>query len=168
MAITKESLLEGFDRVRLLIKEETDATSIDKTRVVHTKVWRELDRQVKRLRADTARLVKSKRKRSETAGGEPSLNGGFKKPVAISKTMAKFAGWDAGSLRSRIDVTKLVCDYIRTNNLQNPNDRRQIVCDKKLAKLLDYDPAKDDKPLTYFYLQRKLQQHFPKTTPPSS
>jgi chromatin remodeling complex protein RSC6 len=75
--------------------------------------------------------------------------------------MAKFTGWDQSELRSRVEVTKFICNYVKENNLQNPTDKRQIVSDKKLSKLLDYN-SKEEKPLTYFYLQTKLKSHFEK------
>jgi chromatin remodeling complex protein RSC6 len=81
------------------------------------------------------------------------------KPVKVSNDMAKFAGWDPVQLRSRIDATKYICQYIRDHNLQNPADRRQINPDEKLGKLLGYD-AKKEKPLTYYSIQQKIQQHF--------
>jgi chromatin remodeling complex protein RSC6 len=78
--------------------------------------------------------------------------------------MAKFTGWNHDELKSRVDVTKYICKYIRDNNLQNPEDRRQIIADKKLAKLLDFNPEKDDKPLTYYRIQTYMKKHF--TNPP--
>jgi len=57
-------------------------------------------------------------------------------------------------------VTKYICNYVKELDLQNPEDRRQILADKKLAKLLDYDREKDGEALTYFYLQKKIQPHF--------
>jgi chromatin remodeling complex protein RSC6 len=89
-----------------------------------------------------------------------SNGSGFMKPVKISKEMAKFTGWDGRELKSRVDVTKYLCNYIKNNDLQNEADRRQIKPDKKLAKLLNYDEKKDGCPLTYFYLQKKMQPHF--------
>ena len=82
------------------------------------------------------------------------------KPVKISVEMAKFTGWDKDELKSRVDVTKYLCQYIRDNNLQNPKDKRQILTDSKLQKLLRFDPKKETEPLTYFRLQTQLKSHF--------
>ena len=87
-------------------------------------------------------------------------NSGFLKPVQISKEMAKFTGWDASQLKSRVDVTKFLCNYIKENDLQNPKDRRQILADSKLSKLLKYDSKKETNPLTYFRIQSCLKEHF--------
>jgi chromatin remodeling complex protein RSC6 len=91
-----------------------------------------------------------------------NTNSGFLKPVKISKEMAKFTGWEANELRSRVDVTKMICDYIKKNNLQNPSDRRQIMADTKLSKLLNYDSKKDTEPLTYYRIQSFMKPHFVK------
>ena len=78
--------------------------------------------------------------------------------------MAKFTGWNVDEPKSRVDITKYICSYIKDNNLQNPEDRRQILADSKLSKLLRYDPKKETEPLTYFRIQSCLKSHFPKST----
>lgn len=35
----------------------------------------------------------------------------------------------------RTEVTKRIWIYIKENNLQNPNNRREILCDDKLEKI---------------------------------
>ena len=91
-----------------------------------------------------------------------NTNSGFLKPVQISSDMAKFTGWDPNELKSRVQVTKYLCNYIRENNLQNPNDKRQIIPDNKLSKLIKYDSKKETEPLRYYSLQRFLKPHFMK------
>ena len=113
---------------------------------------------LKQLKKDTARAMKQKRKNPNRAKNTSS---GFMKPVAISGEMSKFTGWGADELKSRVDVTKYICGYIRDNNLQNPDDRRQIVPDKKLQALLKLDKKSlKEEPLTYYSLQKKIQPHF--------
>ena len=88
-------------------------------------------------------------------------NGGFEKPVPISSELARFCHWSDEDLKSRVDVTKFICDYIAEHNLQNPDDRRQIRPDNKLKKLLGYDPKKQDV-LRYYTIQTCLKDrgHF--------
>ena len=38
-------------------------------------------------------------------------------------------------LCARTDVTKRVWAYIKAHDLQNPSDRREIICDETLEKL---------------------------------
>lgn len=39
----------------------------------------------------------------------------------------------------RTEVTKLMWKYIKEKDLQNPDNRREIVCDKKLKSLFNVD-----------------------------
>jgi len=122
------------------------------------KFLRSLNKNIKLLRNRTTRVMKQKKK----SGRTNNKNSGFLKPVPISKEMAKFTGWDQEQLRSRVEVTKYICDYISEHDLQNPEDRRQIKPDIKLQKLLGYNPKKITEPLRYYSLQTHLKRHFPK------
>jgi upstream activation factor subunit UAF30 len=153
---------ESVDQLFISFLERLDAECVqskeNKQRKVSARTWRSLAKEAKALHNQSLKLMK----KTKTTG---SSNGsGFMKPVRISKEMAKFTGWDVSEPKSRVDVTKFLCKYIKDNDLQNPEDRRQILADKKLAKLLNYDLAKDGVPLTYFYLQKKIQAHFAPST----
>ena len=123
------------------------------------KFLRSVNKNVKTLRTKTIRVMKQKPVKIKRLNDRNNTNSGFLKPVSISKEMCNFAGWGAEELHSRVDVTKLVCNYIKENNLQNPDDRRQITPDAKLKKLLNY---KNGEPLKYYTLQTYLKQHFTK------
>ena len=107
----------------------------------------------------TVKFTKQKRKTNRKAGEKS----GFMKPIQVSGELCKFTGWDENELHSRVDVTKFICNYIKTNNLQNPEDKRKIIPDKKLTKILNYNPKTDTDPVTYFRLQRMMKHHFTKT-----
>jgi len=157
---TKESVVEYFDELITSIEDEISRlreTPQNKTKGV--KFLRSLGKQLKSLRGQTTRVMKQRVRTNR----KNNNNSGFLKPVKISKDMAKFTGWDPEVLRSRVDVTKYVCNYIRENNLQNPTDRRQILADNKLSKLLKYDSKTSSEPLTYYRIQTHLKPHFIKT-----
>lgn len=163
--VNRDEVLQRFDSLLTSVETEIEGTTQNKTRMVPLKTFRNLAKDIKRLRTDTSRVMKGKKsipKENKNTG----TNSGFKKPVPVSKQMSKFANWDPNELKSRNDVTKYICNYIKENNLQNPNDRRQILADRKLAKLLDYNEATDLKPsgesqpLTYWYLQKKFSNIF--------
>ena len=59
--------------------------------------------------------------------------GGFQKPVGLSQELAKFMKCETAP---RTEVTKQIWVYIKEKNLQNPDDRREIVCDEVLEGLL--------------------------------
>ena len=158
--VDRESVFAAFDALQKQVEDEIDAvrSASDKSRVSGVRFLRSLNKSLKQLKKDTARAMKQKRKNPNRAKNTSS---GFMKPVAISGEMSKFTGWGADELKSRVDVTKYICGYIRDNNLQNPDDRRQIVPDKKLQALLKLDKKSlKEEPLTYYSLQKKIQPHF--------
>ena len=158
---TKESVAAGFEDLITVIDEEIERLRESQQKSKGIKFLRSLGKKVKTLRGHTLRVMKQKQKTNR----KNNTNSGFLTPVKISSEMAKFTGWKPEDLKSRVDVTKYLCNYIRENKLQNPEDRRQIVADKKLAKLLDYNEG--DKPLTYYRIQTYMKKHFtnPETPP---
>jgi chromatin remodeling complex protein RSC6 len=155
---TNETLDETFDDIIKQIDSEIENLRNGQSKIVGVKFLRSLNKKIKHLKLKTSRTVKQKTK--GVRKNVNNTNSGFLKPVKISKEMGKFTGWGQNDLHSRVDVTKYICKYIKDNNLQNPSDRRQIIADNKLSKLLNYDSSKDDKPLTYYRIQSYIKPHF--------
>ena len=61
---------------------------------------------------------------------------------------------------ARTEVTKYVTQYIKEQELQDPQNKRHIKPDKKLSKLLG---SSDEDDVTYFNLQKYMKHHFPKS-----
>lgn len=160
-APTKEGVATSFDELIQMIETEivTLRDSSNKTKGV--KFLRSLNKKLKSLKAQVAR-IKQRTSSKVVSSSTNGTNSGFLKPVKISSDMAKFTGWDPSELKSRVEVTKYLCNYIRENNLQNPNDKRQIIPDAKLSKLIKYDAKKEAEPLRYYSLQKFLKPHFTK------
>lgn len=59
--------------------------------------------------------------------------GGFAAPVVLSYELSQFMG---ERIVPRTQVTKRLWDYIKEHNLQNPNNRKEILCDEVLQKVL--------------------------------
>jgi chromatin remodeling complex protein RSC6 len=154
---TRESVLQSFEEIIKSIETEMESLREGDGKTKGVKFLRTIGKKIKILKNQSSRIIKDKR---VSAKKNTNNNSGFLKPVKISTEMAKFTGWDKDELRSRVAVTKYLCDYIRSNNLQNPKDKRQILADAKLQKLLKYDPKKETEPLTYFKLQSALKGHF--------
>ena len=154
--VTKESVQHDFDALETLVQNAITTLSAEgKPKFNDLRFARSVAKSLKALRADVNRVAKVKR-----ADKARPANSGFMKPVKISKKLAEFTGWDEGQLRSRVDVTKYICSYIKENKLQDTQDRRKILPDPKLTSLLGYDRKKDGKDLTYYYIQTKLKPHF--------
>lgn len=151
--VTREDLERSFDSLLALLDSEVETLrNDDKVKGRGVRFLRSVAKQVRQLKTDSLR-VSSKRVRRQTA--PRSTNSGFMKPVKISRDMQKFTGLKDDQLVSRVDVTKAICQYVKTNNLQNQADRRQFTPDDKLGKLLG-----THEPLTYYNLQKHIQHHF--------
>ena len=86
---------------------------------------------------------------------------GFAQPGPISKDLANFLDIDPDREIARTEVTKLITAYIKKHDLQNPEDRRQIICDDKLMALLNVGPSDD---VNFFNLQTLMKPHYLKKT----
>jgi upstream activation factor subunit UAF30 len=73
--------------------------------------------------------------------------GGFSKPCQLSSQLSEFIGCD---VLPRTEVVKRMWAYIKANDLQNPKDRREIICDATLEKVLKR------KKVTMFQLNKVL------------
>jgi len=159
---TRETVITAFDDLVEMVNTEINRLRESPVKTKGIKFLRSLNKSVKTLRGRTNRVMKQKQKNK--TGRKGNANSGFLKPVKISKDLAKFTGWDEEILRSRVEVTKYICNYIAEHDLQDPEDRRQIKPDAKLQKLLGFNPKKEKDPLKYCSIQTQLksQNHFPK------
>lgn len=153
---TRDSVEKEFDELVASIEEEIARLREAPSKSKGVKFLRSVNKRVKTLKNHALRISKQK-----TTVRRNNTNSGFLKPVQISKDLSKFTGWDHSQLRSRVDVTKFICNYIKEKNLQDPEDKRNIRVeqDPALKKLLKYDSA-EGKPLTYYSLQTYLKSHF--------
>jgi chromatin remodeling complex protein RSC6 len=81
---------------------------------------------------------------------------GAKKPNALQQPLQPSPELGAvvgsGTL-SRGEVVSKVWDYIKKNNLQNPQNKREIIADDKLRKVFGKDKV------TMFEMNKHLAQH---------
>lgn len=66
---------------------------------------------------------------SEEATPKRKATGGFQKPFNLSYALAELCGEQQ---LSRPQVVKKIWEHIKANNLQDPSDKRQIICDEKM------------------------------------
>jgi len=139
----------GSDQVitNLLEKVNSLATHLKAVQSSLKLLIKEYDRQKK--------IVEKVQKKKEKAKKSPS---GFAKPCKISDELCKFIGVASGTEMSRTDITRHINSYVKENNLNNPENRREFFPDKKLKAILN---VKDGEKVTYFVLQRLIAHHFP-------
>jgi len=87
------------------------------------------------------------------AGKGPSgkkVNPALMRPLQPSKELAAVVGSDP---LPRPEVVSKVWDYLKKNNLQNPQNKREIKADNKLEKVFG------KKTVTMFEMNKHLAQH---------
>jgi hypothetical protein len=103
-------------------------------------------------------VSKSERKRAN-ARTNPN---GFAKPALITDALCDFLSVPKGTEMSRTDVTRKINAYIKEHNLNKPENKRIILPDEKLRKILNVKPSEE---VSFFSLQRFLSPLFVKKTP---
>ncbi len=93
-------------------------------------------------------------KKAQSGKAAPASTGGKKpnalqKPLQPSKELAAVVG---SSPLPRGEVVSKVWEYIKKNNLQNPENRREILADNKLEPVFE-------KKVTMFEMNKHLAQH---------
>ncbi|HYD36859.1 MAG TPA: SWIB/MDM2 domain-containing protein [Allosphingosinicella sp.] len=83
-----------------------------------------------------------------TSGG--GARGGLSRPVTPSADLAAITGSDP---LPRSQVVSKMWDYIRKNNLQNPQNKREIIADDKLRKIFGSDRC------SMFEMNKHLSRH---------
>jgi chromatin remodeling complex protein RSC6 len=111
----------------------------------------------KTIAKDLKNASKSKKSKKSSTPNPNRQASGFVKPSAVSEDLLKFFGKEAGTMMSRVEVSKEITAYIEKNSLKDKDNGRQINPDAKLTKLLKVGAGEV---LTYFNLQRYLKIHF--------
>ena len=75
---------------------------------------------------------------------------GLQRPVTPSKELAEITGKDP---LPRSQMVKKVWDHIKANNLQNPQNKREIVADDKLRAVFGTDRV------SMFEMNKHLSRH---------
>ena len=84
------------------------------------------------------------------SGGSGKGGGGLQRPVTPSPELAAVVGSDP---LPRSQVVSKIWDHIRNNNLQNPENKREIVADDKLRKVFGTDRV------SMFEMNKHLSRH---------
>ncbi|KAE8711600.1 hypothetical protein F3Y22_tig00110283pilonHSYRG00069 [Hibiscus syriacus] len=98
---------------------------------------------------------KPKPKKSAAPPNETRATG-ILKATPVSPALGQFLGTQQAS---RADAVKQIWSYIKSKNLQNPDNKREIFCDEKLKTIFD---GKDK--IGFLEIGKMLTPHFVKTT----
>ena len=82
--------------------------------------------------------------------GEKKVNPALMKPLQPSKELAAVVG---SQPLPRSEAVSKVWDHIKKNNLQNPENKREIIADDKLKPVFGKDKV------TMFEMNKHLAQH---------
>ncbi|KAG7692150.1 hypothetical protein KL933_004927 [Ogataea haglerorum] len=102
------------------------------------------------LKKKDVHKVKKKARKSTPQEASASTSNPFTRGVLPSETLATFLG--SSEPIARTQVVKRIWDYVKANELQNPDDRREILCDDKLR------PVFGDK-VNMFTMNKVLAKH---------
>ena len=144
--IYSEDLTEQFQNVIDTINTFKSSMSALQTQIKY------LEKGVKRELHQVHKTIKKKK----TGNRKPS---GFATPSPISKDLCKFMGIEPNTQMARTAVTRYIIQYIRENNLQYAENKRIIIPDKELSKLLGVEND-NETVVTYFNIQKFMNKHF--------
>lgn len=88
---------------------------------------------------------------AKKSGGGGGGGGAFMKPMQPDEALGAVVGTEP---IPRTEVTKRIWDYIRSNNLQDPKDKRTIKADAKLKKVFN---GKDS--VSMFEMTKLVNEH---------
>lgn len=139
------------------VKFEGILTSLSSLRTHITMIQQQIRGLEKTINREQKTLRKESEKRKHRNGNKkPS---GFATPSKISDELCSFMSEPEGSEVARTEVTRFIIKYIKENDLQNPENRRIIVPNNELGKLLGIT---DNDEVNYFNLQKFMNKHFHK------
>lgn len=136
-----------------LINQFQEITSLMKTlqsnlNILKKEVLRERKEDKKKIEKTKAKKSKSNKQKKGT---------GFAAPSPISDDLSSFLGLPPSSSMARTEVTAKIYEYVKANNLQDAENKKNIIPDAALLKLFTPDPTK---PVTFFNIQTYLKEHF--------
>ena len=140
-----------------VVADNVLSTIIDKVNTLSAAI-KEIQTNLKVLSKEydkQQKIIEKAQKKRQNAKNSPS---GFAKPNKISDELCDFIGVPHGTEKSRTDITRLINAYVKEHNLNKPENKRFILPDDKLKKILNVG---DSEEINYFILQKLISHHFP-------
>ena len=159
-----EPAKSSVDQPSLLSQIESDFVALNGRLNDLRSLYVSITGEVKNLQKNITRHLKESSKRNRKRVVDPSKPprppSGFAKPSLISNALCDFLNKPEGTEMARTEVTKNLTQYIKQHSLQDQQNKRKILPDDKLRKLLNVG---DNDEVTYFNLQKYMKFHFPKS-----
>ena len=134
-------MVSELNALRQTIKEYKD---------IGDKLISEFNTMDKKLSKYLDKEINNINKKKEKISKKPK---GIAIPVHVSNELCKFMQQPIHTKISRTTATKFLMDYIKTNNLIDPANKKIILPNETLYELIG-DEAKNDEELTRFTIQK--------------
>jgi len=102
-------------------------------------------------------------KKNEKKGGPR----GFAVPTNVSPMLCNFMEQPPNTKISRTDATKFLANYIKQNNLIDPNNKKKVIPNDTLWQLIGDDARMEEESLDRFNIQKYLNHHFSTNSNPN-
>jgi chromatin remodeling complex protein RSC6 len=138
-------------------------TTINNSLTLFKMQFNTLQLQVRTLEKNVKKEMKPTKKECKLAETPKPKKApsGFAKPTKVTKELCEFMDKPEGTEIARTEVTKVLVNYIKTNNLQEQTavSKNKIVPDDKLKTLLGLN-VEETNELTFFNIQKYMNKHF--------
>jgi chromatin remodeling complex protein RSC6 len=104
------------------------------------------------------RMVKHHTKIEKKIKHTSKNKSGFANPSSVSNELCEFMGQPNGTLIARTEVTKYLNKYIIDNNLKHQTEKKYILPDESLWKILGEEARGQE--ITHFNIQKYMNKHF--------
>ena len=157
-------ILELHDKVNYILSEVT----------AFKQALRNLEPKLKEIAKGCKSATKGKKKTKQSE--EKKKNHGVMKMHDVPEEVTNFLGIDGSQQVSRKDLLTGICDYIRENNLQNPDAKKEFTLDEKMKTVIckrknkeskEYEDITDTK-LVYTQIMGAISYWFDPTVDHSS
>ena len=127
---------ESNDNIKSYADISSNLEEIQKKKVILDREIRSLEKELQKAHIREVKSARKNRRKVDNPNGEKKEPSGFNKPSLVPDEFCTQPwGCEKGEMVPRTHLTKMVYDYIKENNLQNPDDKRIIHPDDTVRKL---------------------------------
>ena len=124
-------------------------------------LMKEIQIELKAAQKEFDKMTKTKLKAEKKRANARTSPSGFAKPTKISDELCVFLSVAKGTEMARTEVTRKLNAYIKENSLFNAENKRIILPNASLKKLL----GSGEEEVSFFNIQRFMKRHFIKAVP---